>query len=358
MLNTKLVYVLTCSQEGSYIEQALMSIWSARYHNPDAHIVLLTDDRTDGLLVGARGGLTDYISEKIVVPFEDADASMKYRSRWIKTSVRKLVDGDFLFIDCDTVICRSLEGVDAFDCDLGAVWESHLKVDDYCVRLRNEAVKSNQIIGVDLIAEGEYFSSGVLFVKDNPVTHRFYDLWHKYWEEGAGMGLSIDQPSMAKANRDMGHIIRRIPDTYNCIVFTRNTFIGQAHILHIASYQNPSFLFTDKVLGLIRRDGLTDWIRDFLLRPCDSILPFDYTVRHSSVRERMVWIRHISRTVRIIGNEFPELQSDFPMQSSLRGWVMFLFKLHLYGSGAACWMIWKRLQVLRKGALKDNVCRK
>ena len=173
MLNTKLVYVLTCSQEGSYIEQALMSIWSARYHNPDAHIVLLTDDRTDGLLVGARGGLTDYISEKIVVPFEDADASMKYRSRWIKTSVRKLVDGDFLFIDCDTVICRSLEGVDAFDCDLGAVWESHLKVDDYCVSLRNEAFKANQKIGVDLIAEEEYFSSGVLFVQDNPVTHRF-----------------------------------------------------------------------------------------------------------------------------------------------------------------------------------------
>lgn len=358
MLNTKLVYVLTCSEEGSYIEQAWMSIWSARYHNPDAEIVLLTDDRTDGLLVGARGGLINYISEKIVVPFEDADASMKYRSRWIKTSVRKQVEGDFLFIDCDTVICRSLKGVDAYDCDLGAVWESHLKVDDYCVSLRNEAVKSNQRIGVDLIAEGEYFSSGVLFVKDNPVTHRFYDLWHKYWEEGAGMGLSIDQPSMAKANRDMGHIIRRIPDSYNCIVFTRNTFIGQAYILHIASYQNPSFLFTDQVLGLIRRDGLTDWIRDFLIRPCDSMLPFDYTVRHSSVRERIDWIRHISRTVRIIGKEFPELLWDFPMQSSLRGLVMLLFKLHLYASGAACWMIWKRLQVLRKGALKDNVCRK
>lgn len=358
MLNTKLVYVLTCSQEGSYIEQALMSIWSARYHNPDAHIVLLTDDRTDGLLVGAREGLTDYISEKIVVPFEDADASMKYRSRWIKTSVRKLVDGDFLFIDCDTVICRSLEGVDAFDCDLGAVWESHLKVDDYCVSLRNEAVKATQKIGVDLIAEEEYFSSGVLFVKDNPVTHRFYELWHQYWEEGAGMGLSIDQPSMAKANRDMGHVIKRIPDTYNCIVFTRNTFIDQAHILHIASYHNPSFLFSDKVLDLIKREGLTDWIRDFIIRPCDTMLPFDYTVRHSSIKDRIVWIRQISNTVRKIGGKYPELLPDFPMQSSFRRFVLSLFKLHLYGAGAVCWMIWKRFQVLRKDSLKDNVCRK
>jgi hypothetical protein len=53
-MKTKLVYVLTCAKEATYIEQALISIWSARYHNPDAHIVMLVNDKTNGLLVRKR----------------------------------------------------------------------------------------------------------------------------------------------------------------------------------------------------------------------------------------------------------------------------------------------------------------
>ena len=98
-MQTKLVYVLTCTPEATYIEQALISIWSARYHNPDAHIVLLLDDKTNELLVGKRAEVLEYVTEKVVVPFEDANATMMCRSRWIKTQVRQLVKGDFLFID-------------------------------------------------------------------------------------------------------------------------------------------------------------------------------------------------------------------------------------------------------------------
>ena len=71
-MRTKLVYVLTCAPEKHYIEQALMSVFSARHWNPDAHIVLLVDDLTDKLLVGKRADVLDYISEKIVVPFDEA----------------------------------------------------------------------------------------------------------------------------------------------------------------------------------------------------------------------------------------------------------------------------------------------
>ena len=120
-MKTKLVYVLTCAPEATYIEQALISIWSARYHNPDAHIVLLVDDKTTQLLVGKRAELLEYITEKVVIPFEDTNATMMYRSRWIKTSVRQLIEGDFLFIDCDTIVAQSLADADNFDCEIGAV---------------------------------------------------------------------------------------------------------------------------------------------------------------------------------------------------------------------------------------------
>lgn len=357
-MKTKLLYVLTCSPNGTYIEQALMSVWSARYHNPNAHIVLLVDDKTDKLLTGKRAALLDYITEKIVVPFEDENASMKYRSRWIKTSARQLIEGDFLYIDCDTLICGGLDAIDDFKCEIGATWESHLLVEDFNPDLMKSASEATIQVGVDLNHEKEYFSSGVLYVKDSPTAHQVYEQWHKNWEEGFNNGLSIDQPALAKANRDLGYVIKRIPDIYNCIVFTQNNFTDQALILHIASYQNPSFLFTDKALNFIKTEGLTDWIKESILRPCDSMLPFDYVVRHSSFGKRLFWIKMVTRDTKAIKKNLPELLDDFPMQSSFKNMVIWLFKHRLYLAGATVWMTWKRINVLRKHGLKANVCHK
>ena len=155
-MTTKLVYVLTCAPEKHYIEQALIAVFSARYWNPNAHIVLLVDDLTDQLFVGKRAQILDFLTEKIVVPFEDATLSPMYRSRWIKTSVRQLVKGDFMFVDCDTVVCKSLSDIDTFDCEVGAVLESHLLVEDFCSGLRKKAIALNQKIGVDLNLEKEF----------------------------------------------------------------------------------------------------------------------------------------------------------------------------------------------------------
>ncbi len=357
-MKTSLVYVLTCSESGTYIEQALISVWSARYYNPDANIILIVDDKTDRLLTGKRATLLDYITEKIVVPFDDESVSMKYRSRWIKTSVRQLIAGDFLYIDCDTVICGSLAAIDEYDCEIGAVWESHLLVEDFCDDLRKSAVDATKQLGVDLNNEKEYFSSGVLYVKERQTTHQVYEQWHENWEEGFRNNLSIDQPALAKANRDLGYVIKRIPDIYNCIVFTQNNFTNQALILHIASYQNPSFLFTDKTLGYIKTEGLTDWIKESILRPCDSMLPFDYVVKHSWFGKRLFWIKMVAQDAKAIKKNLPELLDDFPMQSSLNTKVIWLFKHKLYLVGSTVWMIWKRINVLRKHGLKANVCHK
>jgi hypothetical protein len=354
----KIVYVLTCSEAKHYIEQALMSVFSARHWNPDAHIVLIVDDLTDQLLVGRRAEILDYVSEKVVVPFEDTTLSPMYRSRFIKTSVRQRVEGDFLFVDCDTIVCKSLADIDSFDVEVGAVLESHLLVKDYCNSLRKKAIGATSQLGVDLDEEEEYFSSGVLLVKDTPQTHRLYEMWHQDWLESQAMGLPIDQPSLAKANRDCGHLIKRIPDTYNCILFTMNDFTEQAYILHIAAFRNPSFLFTDKVLSRVNDYGLEEWLKDAVLHPHATMLPFDYVVRHSSFSDRLKWISSIAHTSAVIRQNLPELLDAFPMQSAGSKVVIWLFHHRCHFAGSVLWMIWKRLQVLGKKNLKDNICRK
>lgn len=297
-MTTKLVYVLTCAPEANYIEQALMSVWSARHWNPDAHIVLITDNLTDQLFVGKRAEILDYISEKIVVPFEDDSLSMVYRSRWLKTSVRKLITGDFLFIDCDTIICKSLAEVDLFDCEAGAVYESHLPIKDWHPGLLQAANDKCNLLGIDLTKEPEYYSSGVLYVKDTAKAHELFDHWHTAWLDGVEKGSSIDQPALAKANKAMGYMIRQIPDTYNCILFTRVPFYESAHILHIASFKNPSWLFEKECLMYVRAYGLEDWLKKVIVKPCTTFLPFDYNMLHSTFLQRIKWMVDYRRSLK------------------------------------------------------------
>lgn len=357
-MKTKIVYVLTSAPEATYIEQALMSVYSARHYNPAATIVLVVDEKTDALLIGKRGEILNYISEKIVVPFEDETLTPMFRSRWIKTQVRQLIKGDFLFIDSDTIIQKSLANIDTFDCEVGAVLESHLPVCEFCESLYEKAKEYNKIIGVDLDAEKLYFSSGVLFVRDTKKTHRLYELWHQYWQNGNGDGVKIDQPSLAKANREVGHIIKRIPDTYNCIMFTQPVFVREAHILHISSYRNPSFLFADRVLNYVRENGLeNEWLRKMILNPCATMMPFDYRIKHSTYSERRMWRRELAEAWRGYGENIDVTYTDFPMQSRFRNYVLRLMQKRYTSLGMLCWLIERRLHIARR-KIKINECQK
>lgn len=356
-MKTKLVYVLTCAPEATYIEQALMSAWSARHWNPDAHIVLITDNLTDKLLIGKRGEILNYISEKIVIPFEDDSLSMMYRSRFIKTSVRQLIDGDFMFIDCDTIVCKSLADVDDFACEVGAVWESHLLVKDFCDSLHEAASVNNAKIGVDIDKETEYFSSGILFVRELPIAYKLYDLWHSYWLESHALGVSIDQPSLAKANRDSGHIIKKIEDTYNCILFTQNTILRQSHVLHIAAYRNPCFLFSPRVLLQIRNEGLMPWTKELIVKPHITYLPFDYHIKTANWKQKRIWIKEIVSAADMYSRHIDESFADWKFGVGAETMIKKLFKKKCFGVGTCIWMSWKSC-IVGKKKLIDNVCKR
>ena len=360
MMQTKLVYVLTCAPEKHYIEQALMSVWSARHWNPDAHIVLIVDDMTDKLFVGKRAEILDYISEKIVVPFEDASISMMYRSRFIKTSVRRLVKGRYLFIDCDTIVRGSLEAVDGWTETVSAVPDALLPVAEYSSDMYNPINERAKVVGYDLSKEKYHFNSGVMLVEDVEEAYQLYELWHLYWEECTHKNLMADQPALARANVEMNHLIQPMDVKYNCIVYTQNNFTRQAKIIHISSYRNPSYIFSKKVLEYVMANGLKNqWLIDSVLNPCVTFLPFDNDVLHSDRKQRRGWIKEIARFSRGYGETIDASFADFPMKSQFRSIVVGLMRVKCNGLAARMWMLWKRRYVNRhKNTIKDNVCRK
>lgn len=310
-MKTKLVYVLTCAPEATYIEQALMAVWSARYHNPDAHIVLLTDDLTDQLLVDKRGELINYVSEKVVVPF-DANKAMHFRSRWLKTSIRQLIKGDYLFVDCDTICCQSLAEIDNCEALVAMVPDEHMHVceypDDYQKQLSEYTIK----LGYNVLQEEWYFNSGVIYAKDKPEVYSLWNLWHEIWQEGEKIGIKADQPSLGKANIMCNHIIQRLPDVWNTLIYMNPVFAKDGKILHFWNYRNKSFMFARPFLNYIRENGLTDYAKACILDPIKSVLPFDNILTRSSIWDYFRYAKQIEKQRALYTANVDATFTDFP----------------------------------------------
>ena len=355
-MKTKLVYVLTCAPEATYIEQALISIWSARYHNPDAHIVLLVDDKTNELLVGKRAEVLEYVTEKVVIPFEDANATMMYRSRWIKTQVRQLVKGDLLFIDCDTIVNKSLEEIDEVKAEVAAVPESNLPIADFHPSLYQSMVENAKKIGWDMPGEEYYYSSGVIYVKDTPMAHKMFQFWHQYWIQGGQIGINIDQPSLAKANIDCGHLIDRIDNKWNCIMFTYPRRANEANILHFAAYRNMSFLFSKRVLRYVKDNGLTEYIKEYISHPTNSYIPFDSEFYHYGLKDYVARYRLLYRGIKDYAQHIDATFEDYTPKNFVS--KLLKSKMYLLASMVMLFAKWKRIKFSKKYTYKENICSK
>ena len=102
-MRTKLLYILVSTPADVYLEQAYVSAASARRHNPEACLTLLTDMATESTL-GSRGpqdAAFRALFDEVVVAQLDATLTPMQRSRLLKTGMRDYVKGDFLFIDAD-----------------------------------------------------------------------------------------------------------------------------------------------------------------------------------------------------------------------------------------------------------------
>ena len=254
-----IVYVLISNVNDLYFEQALISIYSLKLKNPSAKVILLCDkDTQESLNINNRNEILKYLTEikGISIP---KDLTQKQKSRWLKTSMRKYIKGNFLFIDCDTIITDKLEdNIEVPSC-ISAVYDSHTTL--YENAFRKDLIKRGLKININLEHEKEYFNSGVLYVKDTPEAYSFFELWHKNWIEGLSKGVDFDQPTLAKTNIQMNHIITKLNDCYNCQIYNGAAFLSNAKVIHYfggsAKKNNPYAFTNNQYLLDIKKNGLT-----------------------------------------------------------------------------------------------------
>ena len=87
---------------------------------------------------------------------------------------------------------------------------------------------------MDLVDDLPYYSSGIIFVKDDEKAHRFYQEWHNKWKDTLERHhFHYDQPSLTVANVALGFPVHELDGVWNCRIMNNVLpFLNHAKIIH------------------------------------------------------------------------------------------------------------------------------
>lgn len=258
-MKTKIVYSVVSDPSDYYLEQTIMSVYSLRIYNKNCVVYLVTDTITLKNLVGKRAVIRQYVNELVPVPVPGCYTKVQ-RSRFLKTSLREYIDGDFLFIDSDTLITSNLDEVDKWNFLIGAVADKHVPIAIH--PMKKFIYDSSKIVGFKVIDERYYWNSGVFFVKDTDVTRDFYKRWNNLWITNSLKGINSDQASLAKVNEEFDYLIFDIGGIWNCQLTDNglNYFINSKIIHYFAStaknqITSPYNFYQNDIYNKIKIEG-------------------------------------------------------------------------------------------------------
>lgn len=231
-MKTKIVYVLTSTGNDIFIEQAYMSIWSCKYYNPGAEVYIVADE--DSLHhIENYPALCESVSDIITLPFDDS-VSKADRSRSLKTSLRKLIKGNFLYVDGDTIFCDSLDELDNIDYEIGMVENVHA-VSVYKSHFGDiTATRSILIFNVLPPLNAKFYNGGVIYAKDSEIVYNFFDEWHNNWlYSNKKTGLLYDQPALFQTFLKFKDYIKSLDGIYNAQIVRTDKYLKNGKILHL-----------------------------------------------------------------------------------------------------------------------------
>ncbi|GHV12781.1 hypothetical protein FACS189491_06460 [Spirochaetia bacterium] len=256
----KYVYVLTSSENDLYYEQFFLSAVSLRLYNPGADIVVLLDKKTRAGLTGTRTGYEQIVSEIKIIPAPE-EFSQKESSRWIKTSIRNHINGDFLFIDCDTIITENLEYDFPPELKIGSVLDTHVPLSKH--HLYEAFQQEDKRLGFCSSLETDVrYNGGFIFCRDGPDGTAFFEKWHSLWLQGRKKGISQDMPSLNQANYELNGIITALNGGWNCQISHNGLpYLHDAKIIHyyatsLLSFTPPYTLAGNEVLLSVKKNGI------------------------------------------------------------------------------------------------------
>ena len=268
----KYVYVLTSLKKDYYYEQFLLSLVSFRLYNPDSEAILLIDERSKQGLIEKRTLYEKYITDIKIINVPSI-FTQKESSRWIKTSIHHFVTGDFLFIDCDTIITENLVKSFPKESKISAALDTHVKLDKHHLRnnFQLEDIKAgfNSSLKTDI-----RYNGGIIYCNGDSDALNFFEKWHVLWLKGMKNGCSQDMPSLNQANFEENNIITELDGEWNCqISYNMLTFLHKAKIIHyfatsLPNQTSPYILSSFRIFNEIKKSGeISEEVNNLLKNP-------------------------------------------------------------------------------------------
>ena len=232
-MKTQILYVLVSDSDDFYAEQLYISLVSLRKNSPGAAATVLTDQTTHEALshrgkMGKR--LLEIADNWVVASLDPTTTKKEYRSRLLKTGMRQYIEGDFLFIDTDTIIAKPLDGIDDIPYELALCPDHHCRLQD---NPEKDSIKARSLkIGVDLSRSDFYFNSGVILARDTAAVRSFFSQWQHNYIQGRENGIKTDQQSLAKTLGSQTINVGQLDGEWNCQLPYGARYMGRAIVFH------------------------------------------------------------------------------------------------------------------------------
>ena len=152
-----------------------LSLATVRLTNPNARIEIACDQQTHQALLTTGSQLLR--EADVVRDFPTPDGPPTFRNRFVKTRLRLLVSGPFLFLDSDTVVRKPLTPLFNLEADIAAA-PNHSS-DTLAEQIWSEDQANLYAMGWQV--REPYVNGGVIWYADTPGSHRFAETWHRNW---------------------------------------------------------------------------------------------------------------------------------------------------------------------------------
>lgn len=247
------VYVLVDDGSFYYYNELMKSIASLRMRMPEQKVIVLIDSDTDAILKEEHAEVYDWAD--VIVKQIEFDYTKVEKSRFLKLNTRQLIEGDFLFVDTDTVICAPFpESVS--DSSIAMVLELN------AVRSAAKCSATDRydsMAGIDLEGFDYYFNSGVIWAKDDAFAHEFYKSWYDLWELTRKRQTFRDQPSLNYVVKERIKDIGILKNEWNVQIATQTNspinYLADAYIIHYMNNTwSPYRLCRPEIRALDYRD--------------------------------------------------------------------------------------------------------
>ncbi len=249
-------YVLTTTARDLFADMTYVSAVFLRYAHPEAKIICLCDAPSHRAIEEARHPLLEVVDRAEAV--EAPHGTPMYRNRSVKTRMRQILDGDFVYIDADALVVDRIDEMLACPAPMAAIPNFNGTGDSSEITDGERAVfeKMNWPL-----PRRPYINGGVLLLRDCEPTRRFTSLWHEKWLACCPRADENDQTSLNSALADSGIDYEVLGNRFNAQVNWRPSICRESvAVWHFYSSQNDwdvkvPMTILDEAIARFRAEG-------------------------------------------------------------------------------------------------------